>query len=149
MRGGISMSVAPTTVLLVEDDPADARLIQDALAGTGNSPFRVEWVRQLSDALERLSGEGFEVILLDLSLPDSRGLDAFDQVFQAAPDSLILVLSGLTDEETAHQAMERGAHDYFSKGHVDAHWLPRALRYVIERKTDRGSLQISENASAR
>jgi diguanylate cyclase (GGDEF)-like protein/PAS domain S-box-containing protein len=138
------MSAAPTTVLLVEDDPADARLIQDALAGTGNSPFRVEWVRHVSDALERLAGEGFEVILLDLSLPDSKGLDAFDQVFQAAPDSLILVLSGLTDEDTALQAMERGAHDYFSKGHVDAHWLPRALRYVIDRKTARGALQNSE-----
>jgi diguanylate cyclase (GGDEF)-like protein/PAS domain S-box-containing protein len=138
------MNVTPTSVLLIEDDPADARLIQDALAGPGNSPFRVEWVRQLSDALERLSGEGFEVILLDLSLPDRPGLDAFDQVFQAAPDSLILVLSGLTDEDTALQAMERGAHDYFSKGHVDAHWLPRALRYVIDRKTARGALQNSE-----
>ena len=138
------MSASPTTVLLVEDDPADARLIQDALAGTGNSPFRVEWVRHLSDALERLAGEGFEVILLDLSLPDSKGLDAFDQVFQAAPDSLILVLSGLTDEDTALQAMERGAHDYFSKGHVDSHSLPRALRYVIDRKTARGALQNSE-----
>ena len=138
------MNVTPTSVLLIEDDPADARLIQDALAGAGSSPFRVEWVRQLSDALERLAGEGFEVILLDLSLPDSQGLDAFDQVFQAAPDSLILVLSGLTDEETARQAMERGAHDYFSKGHVDAHWLPRALRYVMERKTARGALQSSE-----
>lgn len=84
------------------------------------------------------------MVLLDLSLPDSRGLEAFDQVFQAAPDSLILVLSGLTDEETALQAMQRGAHDYFSKGHVDAHWLPRALRYVIDRKTARGALQSSE-----
>ncbi len=138
------MNLTPTTVLLVEDDPADARLIQDALAGTGNSLFRVEWVTRLSDALKRLGSEKFEVILLDLSLPDSQGLEAFDQVFQAAPDSLILVLSGLTDEETARQAMERGAHDYFSKGHVDAHWLPRALRYVMERKTARGALQSSE-----
>jgi diguanylate cyclase (GGDEF)-like protein/PAS domain S-box-containing protein len=138
------MNLTPTTVLLVEDDPADARLIQDALAGTGNSLFRVEWVTRLSDALKRLGSEKFEVILLDLSLPDSKGLEAFDQVFQAAPDSLILVLSGLTDEETARQAMERGAHDYFSKGHVDAHWLPRALRYVMERKTARGALQSSE-----
>jgi len=138
------MNVTPTTVLLVEHDPADARLIQDALAGTVSNPFRVEWVTRLTDALERLGSESFEVVLLDLSLPDSQGLEAFDQVFQAAPDSLILVLSGLTDEETARQAMERGAHDYFSKGHVDAHWLPRALRYVIERKTARGALQSSE-----
>jgi diguanylate cyclase (GGDEF)-like protein/PAS domain S-box-containing protein len=138
------MSDAPTTVLLVEDDPVDARLIQDALAGPGISMFRVEWVTRLSDAIERLGREGFEVVLLDLSLPDGPGLEAFDQVIQAAPDAIILVLSGLTDEETARQAMERGAHDYFSKGHVDAHWLPRALRYVMERKTARGALQSSE-----
>ena len=138
------MSLPPTTVLLVEDEAADAKLIQDALAGTGNSPFHVEWVTRLSVALERLESERFEVVLLDLSLPDSQGLEAFDQVFHAAPDSLILVLSGLTDEETALQAMQRGAHDHFSKGHVDAHWLPRALRYVIDRKTARGALQSSE-----
>ena len=138
------MNPTPTTVLLVEDDPADARLIQAALAGTGNSPFRVEWVMRLADALERLGREGFDVVMLDLTLPDSQGLEAFDQVLQAAPDSLILVLSGLTDEETAHQAVQRGAHDYFSKGHVDAHWLPRALRYVIERKTSQAALQRSE-----
>jgi diguanylate cyclase (GGDEF)-like protein/PAS domain S-box-containing protein len=135
---------SPTSVLLVEDDPADAALIQAALTGTGSSTFRVEWVTRLADALERLGSERFEVVLLDLSLPDSQGLEAFDQVFQAAPDTLILVLSGLTDEETARQAMERGAHDYFSKGHVDAHWLPRALRYVIDRKIARGALQSSE-----
>ncbi|MBU2642250.1 MAG: EAL domain-containing protein [Gammaproteobacteria bacterium] len=138
------MKDSPTTVLLIEDDSADARLIQDALTGSGNSLFHVEWVSRLADALERLGSERFEVVLLDLSLPDSQGLEAFDQVFQAAPDSLILVLSGLTDEETALQAMERGAHDYFSKGHVDAHWLPRALRYVIDRKAARGALQSSE-----
>ncbi|MHB1061175.1 MAG: EAL domain-containing protein [Thiobacillus sp.] len=134
----------PTTVLLIEDEPADARLIQDALASTVDSAFRVEWVTRLSDALERLASERFEVVLLDLSLPDGKGLEAFDQVLQAAPDSLILVLSGLTDEETAREAMARGAHDYFSKGHVDAHWLPRALRYVMERKTAQGALACSE-----
>ncbi|PKO63364.1 MAG: diguanylate cyclase, partial [Betaproteobacteria bacterium HGW-Betaproteobacteria-17] len=134
----------PTTVLLIEDDPADARLIQEALAGAADSAFRVEWVTRLSDALKRLGDERFEVVLLDLTLPDGKGLEAFDQVLQAAPDSLILVLSGLTDEETARQAMAHGAHDYFSKGHVDAHWLPRALRYVMERKTAQGALACSE-----
>ena len=134
----------PTSVLLVEDDTADARLIKDALAGAGSGPFRVEWVTRLSEALERLGSEHYEVVLLDLTLPDGQGIEAFDRVFQAAPDALILVLSGLTDEETARQAVERGAHDYFSKGHVDAHWLPRALRYVIERKAARGALQSSE-----
>jgi len=138
------MNDVPISVLLVEDDPADARLIQAALAGTGVSTFRLEWVTRLSDALERLGRNGFEVVLLDLSLPDGPGLEAFDQVFQAAPDALILVLSGLTDEEIARQAVERGAQDYFSKGHVDAHWLPRALRYVIDRRAARSALQSSE-----
>jgi diguanylate cyclase (GGDEF)-like protein/PAS domain S-box-containing protein len=139
-----AMNDAPTTVLLVEDDPADARLIQQALAGTGDSPFRVEWVTRLSDALERLGGEVIEVVLLDLTLPDGQGIEAFDQVFQAAPNALILVLSGSTDEETARQAVQHGAHDYLAKGHVDAHWLPRALRYVIERKAARDALRNSE-----
>ncbi len=133
-----------TSVLLVEENPADAGLIRAALAGSGYSPFRVEGVTRLADALERLEKGGFDVVLLDLSLPDGRGLEAFDKMHQAAPGSLILVLSGLTDEETARQAVERGAHDYFSKGHIDAHWLPRALRYVIDRKIAQGALQRSE-----
>ena len=138
------MTTAPTTLLLVEDDPIDAKLIQAALAGMADSPFRVEWVTCLSDALERLGGEKFEVILLDLALPDGQGLDVFDQVIKAAPQALILVLSGSSDEETARLAVARGAQDYFAKGPVDAHWLPRALRYVIERKATRGALRDSE-----
>lgn len=139
-------AVTATKVLLIEDDTADAKLIQDALAGAGDKPFHVEWVPSLSSAIKRLASEEFEVILLDLTLPDSKGLEAFDQVFAAAPDALILVLSGLTDDDTAQlaMAMERGAHDYFSKGHVDAHWLPRALHYVIDRKLSRSALQGSE-----
>ena len=138
------MNDAPTTVLLVENDPADARLIQAALAGTGVSPFRVEWVTRLSDALERLGREGIEVVLLDLTLPDCQGIAAFDQVFQAAPIALILVLSTASDEETARQAVLRGAHDHLAKGHVDAHWLPRALGYVSERKAAQDALRNSE-----
>ena len=133
------------SVLLVEESRAFAGLIQAALAGSsGHSLFRVEWVKRLADALERLENDWFDVVLLDLSLPDGQGLEAFDKMHQAAPDSLILVLSGLTDEETARQAVERGALDYFSKRHIDAHWLPRALCYVIERKIAQGALQRSE-----
>jgi diguanylate cyclase (GGDEF)-like protein/PAS domain S-box-containing protein len=133
-----------TIVLLIEDDPADAKLIQEALAAEIDSPFRVEWVSLLSAALERLSKEGVDVVMLDLTLPDAQGIEAFDQVFLAAPDVLILVLSGLTDEELARQAVQRGAYDYFSKSHVDAHWLPRALRYVIARKMALDALAVSE-----
>ena len=138
------MEAKTTVVLLIEDDPADARLIQEALSAEIDSPFRVEWVTQLSAGLERLGREGIDVVMLDLSLPDVQGIEAFDQVFLAAPDLLILVLSGLTDEEVARQAVQRGAQDYLSKGHVDAHWLPRALRYVIARKAALDALAVSE-----
>ena len=138
------MEAKTTVVLLIEDDPADGRLIQEALSAEIDSPFRVEWVTQLSAGLERLGREGIDVVMLDLSLPDVQGIEAFDQVFLAAPDLLILVLSGLTDEEVARQAVQRGAQDYLSKGHVDAHWLPRALRYVIARKAALDALAVSE-----
>ncbi|HWR20559.1 MAG TPA: EAL domain-containing protein, partial [Verrucomicrobiae bacterium] len=138
------MNEALISVLLVEDDLADAELIKGALAGMGDSPFRVDWVTSLSDALERLGREGIDVVMLDLTLPDSQGIEAFDKILQAAPNALILVLSGATDEETARQAVQRGAHDYFTKGHVDAHWLPRALRYIIERKAIQHALKNSE-----
>lgn len=139
-----AMTNSPTTVLLIEDIAADAALIQAALADTGNSAFRIEWVVSLADALERLGREQVEVILLDLALSNGQGIAAFDQLIQAAPNALILVLSGTTDEEIVHQAMQRGAHDYFSKAHIDAHWLPRALRYVIERQSSRVALGNSE-----
>jgi len=134
----------PTAVLLIEDIAADAELIKTALAGAGESAFRIEGVACLADALERLVLEDFEVILLDLALSNGQGIAAFDQLILAAPNALILVLSGTTDEEIVHQAMQRGAHDYFSKAHIDAHWLPRALRYVIERQTTRAALGASE-----
>ena len=138
------MTDSPTTVLLIEDIAADAELIRAALAGPGVRSFRIEWVVSLVDALARLDGGDVEVILLDLALSNGQGIAAFDQLIQAAPNALILVLSGTTDEEIVHQAMQRGAHDYFSKAHIDAHWLPRALRYVIERHATRIALGSSE-----
>jgi diguanylate cyclase (GGDEF)-like protein/PAS domain S-box-containing protein len=138
------MSDAPTTVLIVEPDPVDAGLLQKALAGTGGSPFSVEWVTRLSAALERLRRKGVGVVLLDLVLPDGEGVEVFDQVFQAAPNALILVLSAASDEDSARQAVQRGAHDYLAKGNFDAHWLPRALRYVTERNVARDALRTSE-----
>ncbi len=140
-----AVSTPPTTVLLVEDDPADAKLIQEALAGSVGHTYQVTWVTQLSTALELLGKASSDVILLDLSLPDAKGIEAFDQIFKAAPRALILVLSGATDEELLYQAMQRGAHDYFAKGQIDAHWLPHALRYIMDRKVAQGALRDSED----
>ena len=75
-----------TIVLLIEDDLADAQLIQEALSAEIESPFRVEWVTSLSAGLERLGKEQVDVVMLDLTLPDVQGIEAFDQVYQAAPD---------------------------------------------------------------
>ncbi len=133
-----------TRVLLIEGDPADAGLIEQSLAGIGDRRFAVEWVTRLSTALQRLVRGGVEVVLLDLALPDGRGLDAFDQVFLAAPDALIVVLSAASDEAVARQAVQRGAADYLVRGHVDAHWLPRALGFLLERKATGDALRASE-----
>lgn len=134
------VNAKPSTVLIVTSDSASAGLMCKSLAETGVHPFRVEWIARLSTALARLEKDRFEVILLDLTLPDSQGCETFDRVLQAAPDTMILVLSTVSDEGTARQAVQRGAEDYWIKGHADAHWLPRALHYLIERKVTREAL---------
>ena len=146
LKNANNMNNQSITVLLFEDDSADASLVQNALAGSEESLFHVEWVTQLSDALERLSREIFEAVLLDLSLLDSQGIEALEQLSQAAPNALILVLSLARDEEIAREAVqrERGAYDYLIKEHIDAYWFQRALRYVIEHKAARKALRRSE-----
>ena len=134
----------PTTVLLVEDEPAEARLIQSGLAGADYGSFRIEWVTRLVNALERLERGGVEVVMLDLTLPDGQGLKVFDRVFEAAPNAMILILSLAGDEDTARQAVQRGAHDYLLKGHIEAHRLSRTLHYVIACKAAQDALQNSE-----
>ncbi|QEY14057.1 GGDEF domain-containing response regulator [Cellvibrio sp. KY-YJ-3] len=137
------MKSSATHLLLIESDPADAKVIKDALHDD-SAAFVVEWVKSLAEALEYLVNNPIEVVLLDLALPDGKGLGAFDKVIAAAPDALILVLSSASDDELRRAAMERGAHDYFAKGHIDAHWLPRALNYILERKESRSALSESE-----
>ena len=134
----------PTTVLLVEEGEDDASLIRSALTGDGGAVFQVVWVTCLQDALQRLENMRFDVVLLDLSLPDSMGIDAFEQVQMAAPDALILVLSSVEDEEVARSAVLHGAQDYLAKDHADAYWLPRALRYVTDRKATELMLREAE-----
>ncbi|TDY01767.1 GGDEF domain-containing response regulator [Thiohalophilus thiocyanatoxydans] len=137
-----NMTAIPTAVLLIEDDPADAGLIRAALGEHGG--FQVVWVTQLDDALDRLEKMCFDVVLLDLTLPDSMGIKAFDRVLQAVPDALILVLSTADNEALARSAVQHGAHDYLAKEHADAYWLPRALRYVTERKATESRLREAE-----
>jgi diguanylate cyclase (GGDEF)-like protein/PAS domain S-box-containing protein len=131
-------------VLLIEDESSDADLIRAALSGYDNGAFKVVWVTRLQDAVVQLKQMFFDVVLLDLTLPDGMGIKAFEKVYQAAPDTLILVLSTENEEAIARSAVLHGAHDYLAKEHADAYWLPRALRYVTERKSTELMLREAE-----
>jgi signal transduction histidine kinase len=128
------MSSSPIRVLLVEDGPADALLLKHALAESREETFHVTHVELMAEAIDCLARETFDAILLDLSLPDSRGLETVAQANGAAPHLPIVVLTGLDDEAAAVEAVRRGAQDFLNKGHADVRLLTRAIRYAMERK---------------
>ena len=132
------------SVLLIEDDPAVAGVIQEALADLSDSPFIVEWVRRLCDGLERVSRGGIAAVLLDLFLPDSQGINTFSTLSLAAPGVPVLVLGGLSDEDTAKEAVNRGAQDYLLKIRLDNYSLTRALHSVIARKAAEDALFLEK-----
>ena len=128
------MNENPLQVLLVEDNPGDARLIREHLADAGAAGFTVETVQTLACAVERCSRPGVDAVLLDLGLPDCVGLDTLKAVRACAPELPVLVLTGLDDEKTAVQAVLAGAQDYLLKGEIGGAVIPRALRYAVARK---------------
>jgi PAS domain S-box-containing protein len=129
------MALPTIQILLVEDNPGDVRFLDELLREVTTAQFELRQVERLSDALKSLSGDRFDVILLDLSLPDSQGLDTFTRLYhQAVPAIPIIVLTGLADETVAISAMQAGAQDYLVKGQVSGDLLGRAIRYAIERK---------------
>jgi diguanylate cyclase (GGDEF)-like protein/PAS domain S-box-containing protein len=143
MEGTMTESILPPKILLIENDPAGADRICAALAETGSGSFDVDWVRQLSEGLARLSKGGIDAVLLELSLPDSHGIETFDRLFGVAPDIPILIL-GNGNEALAKEAVAHGAQDYLLAGHVDSYSLPRALRNAIERKAVEDALYLEK-----
>jgi PAS domain S-box-containing protein len=132
-------------VLLVEDNPGDARLVEILLSEVGSSAgFEVVYAERLGEAIERLGEADFDVILLDLSLPDSSGLETVSRTRAAAPRTPMVVLSGQDDEETALRAVQRGAQDYLIKGQEDGELMVRSIRYAIERQRIEEELRQSE-----
>ena len=129
------MVVQRTCVLLVEDNPGDARLVRESLSEGLPGQFMVEVADSLMQAQEtlRAAADEVDVVLLDLSLPDSQGLETYRAVHTLAPAIPILVLSGLNDESIAMKAVNEGAQDFLSKARVDGELLPRAIRYAMER----------------
>jgi diguanylate cyclase (GGDEF)-like protein/PAS domain S-box-containing protein len=130
------MSPTAVRILVIGRDMADDRLIQEALADdVRNGAFIVEWAPRLVDGLGRLLQKGaVAAILLDLRLPDSEGVAAFDAIRAAAPHVPILVIGSPADEDGTAQALERGAQDYLERQHLDGYTLRRAVRRVIERQ---------------
>jgi signal transduction histidine kinase len=125
---------APVKVLLVEDNPGDARLTVEALKEAGAHRFAVSHVERLADAQQRLRDEPFDLVLLDLSLPDASGLATVRRVEGADPSIPIVVLSGQDNETLALEAVQAGAQDYLVKGESNGETIARAIRYAIERK---------------
>ena len=129
-------------VLLIEDNPGDARLIEELLSDRVS--FQIEVTQRLSDGLEALSTGRFDVVLLDLSLPDSSGLSTLTKTHSQAHQVPIIIMTGLGDEKLAVEAVRKGAQDYLVKGEIDENVLPRAIRYAIERKGAEKILRESE-----
>ncbi len=127
------MDASPYRVLLVEDNPGDARLIQEYLAESTDASYDIVAADRLAAGLERLAQGGVDVVLLDLTLPDSQGLGTFQKLRDQAPDVPVIVLSGLDDAELADRAVREGAQDYLIKGQVSSRSLGRAIRFAIER----------------
>lgn len=129
-------------ILLVEDNPGDARLLQETIADADGGRFEITHLVRCDEATKRLVEDRFDVVLLDLSLPDSQGLETVARVNTAAPQVPIVIMTGLDDEEMAVAAAKIGAQDYLVKGHIDSRGLVRSLRYARERK--RQELELAE-----
>lgn len=121
-------------ILLVEDNDVDAHLTQDILAEWSIEQFDVVHVARLNEAFIQLARTRFDAILLDLSLPDGYGLLTLKQMQATCPTIPIIVLSGLSDQSLAVEAVQTGAQDYLVKGQGQPELLARAIRYAIERK---------------
>ena len=127
-------------VLLIEDNEGDARLIQAYLSETANITIELERADCLSAGLGCLADGGLDVVLLDLVLPDSSGLETFRKVIEHDPDAAVVVLTGLDVDELALRAVQEGAEDYLVKNELDADRLIRSVRYAVER-TERRRVQ--------
>ena len=130
-------------VLLVEDNPGDADLITELLSSDGTSQFEVECVARLSEALERVGADRFDILLLDLGLPDSDELGTLRAMRRHADRLPIVVLTGNNDARVALAAIQEGAQDYLVKGQIDYNLLVRSIKYSIERKQSEEKLRES------
>ena len=133
--------------LLIEDNPGDARLVQEALATSRNTKFELECADRLASGLKRLRKPGIDVVLLDLSLPDSQGVETITRLHSQAPGVPIVALSGIEDERVTQSVVRSGAEDYLVKGAFSSALLIRSIGYAIDRKrAQEGLAQARDSA---
>lgn len=120
-------------ILIIEDNAGDARLLREMLKSANGFRFETTCVDTLSTGLAHLSEKGSDIVLLDLSLPDSFGLDTFETLHQGTPDTPVIIMTGNDDEQMAVKAVRAGAQDYIYKGGMDARSLGRTILYAMER----------------
>ncbi len=133
-------------VLIVDDDELDRKLVRLVLAKAVNQiQFTSDGAETLAQAMGKLSGGSYDIVLLDLNLPDSRGNVNVEKVFNLVPDVPIVVLTGLDDEDAGLEAIRSGAEDYLVKGDGLAYTLIRTIRYAIERKRSESTLIEAKN----
>lgn len=132
------------TILLVEDSPADAILFREILADTSYSEHKLETVDRISKAIEKLDSQKIDIVVLDLNLPDSRGFDTFTRIFENYTAVPIIIYTVTNDEETALEAIRRGADDYLVKGpYLDTVQIEKSLRKAIELNNSRKAIRSS------
>ncbi|MDJ0798084.1 MAG: ATP-binding protein [Calothrix sp. MO_167.B12] len=128
------MAANPVKILLIEDNLAEARLLQEFLKQAKSHEFTVVHVQRLAAGLQKLGTEYYDVILLDLTLPDSQGLASLPPLMSQASTIPIVVLTNTNDDELALEAVRKGAQDYLVKRQINVAILIRSIRYAIERK---------------
>jgi len=132
-----------STVLLIEDNLGDIVSIRTMISELSNGVFELKFAESLDEALTILENENFDVILMDLGLPDSQGFRTFTQVHNKMPELPIIIITGLEDEDLSVSAVKEGAQDYLVKGQVDKKLLARSLKFAIERKQTEEQLKSS------
>ena len=138
------MNSKPIKILLIEDNKEDAVIIREMLKETSNISFELKHVDRLKTGFESLFNDLFDVLLLDLNLPDSWGFDTFIRTYDQVPELPIVIMSGFDDEDIAVKAVREGAQDYLIKGQIDGRLLARSISYAIERKETEKELMKSQ-----
>jgi len=128
------MNATPVTVLIIDDDPVQVQAISNLFAAANGHPFELDSAGSLSEGEARLASGRFEIVLLDLGLPDSCGMETFTKLHRRFPGLPVVVFTSLEDEGVGLELVHDGAQDYLIKGQVSSLLLSRTVRYAIERK---------------